>query len=183
MKGKVKFALAAFLIALLTVIVVVGEAPAKPGWVSVKYTGYELKTTKGTKISDKNHLRLVLKFDIKNNNKEGRIITAYFDKNIVWDGVFSATQWARDTSKPEVWGRGYPWKLANWNLKKNSKFSKPSKGVWYPGEVEKYTIWYSLDELINPGKTSWKVFNEAIKRGHKFKMNNWNFDFQVSSKR
>lgn len=183
MKRVVKFALAAFLISLLAVFVIAEAVSAKPGWVSVKYTGYELKTTKGTKISDKNHLRLVLKFEIKNNNKEGRIMTAYFDKNIIWDGVFTSTQWARDTSKPEVWGRGYPWKAANWNLKRNSKFSKPTKGEWYPGEVEKYNITYSLDELINPGKTSWKSFNEAIRRGQKFKMNHWNFDFQVSSKK
>ena len=183
MNAKLKYALATFFVALLVVFLITEGALAKPGWVGVKYTGYELKTRKDTRITDKNHLMLILKFDIINNNKEGRIMTAYFDKNLNWDGVFTATQWARDRSKPEVWGKGYPWKPANWNLKKSSKFSKPSKGEWYPGEVEKYTVSYSLDQLINPGKASWKDYNEAIKRGHKFKMNKWNFDFQVSSKR
>lgn len=183
MKGKVKFALAALLIALLTVSTAAAEAPAKPSWVSVKYTGYELRTRKNTRITDGNHLMLVLNFEIKNNSKERRIMTAYFDKSIRWDGVFTANQWVRDRSKPEVWGKGYPWKPANWNIKDVSKFTKTSKGEWYPGHVEKYSVSYSLDKLINPGKTSWKVYNESIKRGHKFKMNNWSLDFQISSKR
>ena len=65
-------------IALLLLLAFSSAALAKPDWVTVKYTGTQLRKQKNTKVGDGNHLLLVHKFDIINNSKNGDIITAIF---------------------------------------------------------------------------------------------------------
>ncbi|MDR1510196.1 MAG: hypothetical protein LBS53_11215, partial [Synergistaceae bacterium] len=177
---KMRFALFA---ALLTAFVFASArvSEAKPDWVAVKYTGAYLQTQKGKKEDDKNYRRLVMKFDIINNSKNGDVITAIYDRNINWSGVFTINQME--------WGKVYAggvvemdgWKSASWNVAYKMKGTEPYKGEWYPGQVYKYEHSVPLGALIKPYGGSWKKTNEATKRGFNFKFTKWSLDFQVKS--
>jgi hypothetical protein len=181
MKRKLQFALTMFLLAVFAAAFA-GEAMAKPDWVTVKYTGAALQTQKGKKDDDKNYRRLVLKFDIINNSKNGDVITAIYDRNINWSGVFTVNQMYRKeeyvgmTSQTQM-----VWKSASWNVAYKMKGTEPYKGEWYPGQVYQYEHSVPLGTLIKPYDGSWKKTNEATKRGFGFKFNKWSLDFQVAS--
>ena len=182
-KMRYTAAFLAVLLAIFATLFLADEAAAKPNWVTVKYTGASILTTKNTKIGDANHYRLKLKFDVVNNSKNGDIITAVFDRQISYNGTFIITKMEPDYDKPEVYGSGYPWKSARWKVKYGpKKFTNPDKGEWYPGQIYKYEIAVDLKSLIKP-KGNWKTTNEALKRGFNFKPDGWNFDFQVQSHR
>ena len=78
MRGKNRFGLLTG-IAVLMLLAFASAALAKPDWVSIKYTGCRLLTVKNTEVTDGNHRKLVLYFDVINNSKEGDIITAIRD--------------------------------------------------------------------------------------------------------
>jgi hypothetical protein len=158
-----------------------GEAAAKPDWVTVKYTGASLQTQKGKNIDDKNYRRLVMKFDIINNSKNGDVITAIYDRNINWSGVFTINQMESSTEYFFDGNDSTTWKPASWNVQYKMKGADPYKGEWYPGQIYKYEHSVSLGALIKPYNGSWKQTNEATKRGFGFKFNNWSLDFQVQS--
>ena len=177
---KTRFVIAAMLIAVfLTAFAHVSEA--KPGWVTVKYMGASLRTQEGKKDDDKNYRRLVLKFDIINNSKNGDVITAIYDRNINWSGVFTIKQMESNTEYFFDGNNSTTWKPASWNVAYKMKGTEPYKGEWYPGQVYKYEHTVPLGALIKPYDGSWKKTNEATKRGFNFKFNKWSLDFQVAS--
>jgi hypothetical protein len=155
------------------------EALAKPDWVTVKYTGVSLRTQKGKKDDDKNYQRLVLKFDIINNSKNGDILTAIYDRNINWSGTFTLPKMSWEVSNATWPNEG--WIPASWNVAFKMKGADPYKGEWFPGQVYKYEHSVSLGSLIKSYDGSWKKTNEAAKRGFNFKFDKWSLDFQVQS--
>jgi hypothetical protein len=181
-KGKFsagsKYALTVLLLAAC-LLSLAGEAAAKPDWVTVKYTGASLQTQKGKNNDDKNYRRLVMKFDIINNSKNGDVITAIYDRNISWSGVFTINQMERKVTNATWPNEG--WVPASWNVKYSMKGTDPYKGEWFPGQVYKYEHSVPLGTLIKPYDGSWKMTNEATKRGFNFKFTNWSLDFQVQS--
>lgn len=169
-----------FCAAFLFLLLFASAALAKPDWVTVKYTGCKLVTVKNTKVTDANHRKLVLYFDVINNSKNGDIITAIYDRTIKYKGVFTITQmeWGTVYLGGVVESKG--WKPASWNISYSGKFSNPEKGEWYPGQVYKYDISVPLNKLIKP-KENWKTTNEASSRGFNFKPEQLYFDFGVRS--
>jgi hypothetical protein len=181
MKGKVKFAFAAVLLAAF-VTMFAGEVPAaqlkRPDWVGVKYTGYELRRNSKIKdIKDPHYWFLVLKFDIINNSKDGRIMTAIFDRTLSWNGVLSdLDNWNLYNGMPR------------YNLKRFIEGTKPYKGEWYPGQTYKYNDVATLGNLIGRlDYNRWEAFNQRLGKGygkgHDFKLDKYSIDFQVSSKK
>jgi hypothetical protein len=164
MKGKVKFAVAAVLMAVF-VAAFAAEALAYPSWITVKYTGSTLRYVKNKKVSDGNYLCLVHKFDIINNSKKGDILTAIYNRNISWNGELNLTKLYADPFK----------------VKYAMKGTSPYKGEWYPGQTYKYEHSVPLNSLIKPIR-DWKFTNEAAAKGCNFKMGRWKLDFQVASK-
>lgn len=152
-------------------------ALARPDWVTVKYTGCKVITTKNTKVTDGNHRRLVLYFDVINNSKSGDIITAIYDRKISYKGSFVINQMEWGTIYGPVETQG--WKSAAWNISYSNHFTNPEKGEWYPGQVYKYDITVPLNKLIKP-KDNWQKTNEAVIKGFSFNPT-WSFDFSVRS--
>ena len=175
MTGRKRCALLATAAALL--LVFAPMALAKPDWVTVKYTGCKIVTTKNTKVTDGNHRRLVLYFDVINNSKSGEIITAVYDRKISYKGVFTINQMEWGTIYGPVETQG--WKPVSWNISYSGRFTNPEKGEWYPGQVYKYDITIPLSTLIKP-YGDWKKTNEAVMRSFSFKPT-WSFDFSVQS--
>ena len=163
-------------IALLLLLAFSSAALAKPDWVTVKYTGTQLRKQKNTKIGDGNHLLLVHKFDIINNSKNGDIITAIYDRKIRWNGVFTILE---IKSPPNH----YPatWQSPSWNVKYSMTGTNPFKGEWYPGQVYKYEHSVPLKKLIKPYDGNWKKTNEAAVKKFRFKFDKCSLDFQVRS--
>ena len=174
---RTKFTTAAFavLLAIFAAMAFADEAAAKPAWVTVEYKGYVMRTQKGKKVDDKDYYRLVLKFDIINNNKNGEIITAIFDRNMKWSGVFTINKMTQDWSGA--------WQPVDAYLNYIMSASEVAKGEWYPGQVYKDDYELVLHQVIKPYNGSWQETNEAIARGVSFKLKEWNFDLQVKSKK
>lgn len=179
MKQMKKFLGISLMMMLATVFLAAGAVEAKsyPDWVTVKYTGASLKTQKNTKATDGNHRSLVLKYDIINNSKRGDIITAIYNRKLRWNGTFTV---------PSLGGKN------QWSVKGGGTGTKPVKGEWYPGQVYKYQLVVPLNKILDPtykqGMSAtqwydWGTFNNAIKKGSKFKMAQWDLDFQVSSRK
>jgi hypothetical protein len=178
-----RFAAAAILIAaFLTAFAHISEA--KPNWVTVKYTGASLRKNKkeGINSSNKNYLILAVKFDIINDSKNGDIITAIYDRNLNWNGVFTVTEMYR---KEEHIGMSSQtqmvWKPASWNVKSSFKGTEPYKGEWFPGQVYKYEHTVFLGSLIKPYNGDWKATNEQAFKKFGFKLEKFSLDFQVAS--
>ena len=165
-------------ITVLFLLVFASAALAKPDWVTVKYTGCRLVAVKNTKVTDSNHRKLVLYFDVINNSKEGDIITAIYNRDISYTGVFTIHKMKWGTIYGVVESQG--WKPESWNVSYAGKFSKPEKGEWYPGQVYKYDISVPLNDLIKP-KDNWKMINEGASKGFSFKAEKLFFDFGVQS--
>jgi len=170
MRGKNRFGLLTG-IAVLMLLAFASAALAKPGWVTVKYTGTQLRKQKNTTTGDGNHLLLVHKFDIINNSKNGDILTAIYDRKIRWNGVFTIPDIPGTTESP------------TWNVKFSMSGSNPYKGEWYPGQVYKYEHHVPLNKLFKPYGGSWKKTNEAAFKKFRFKFDKWSLDFQVRSHR
>ncbi len=170
-------------IAVLLLLAFASAALAKPDWVTVKYTGTQLRKQKNTKVGDGNHLLLVHKFDIINNSKNGDIITAIFDRKIRWNGVFTIVQMTSTTQYFFDGKNSTTWKPAHWNVKFGMTGTNPYKGEWYPGQVYKYEHTIPLNKLIKPYDGSWKTTNEAAFKKFNFKFDKWSLDFQVRSHR
>lgn len=166
-------------IGLLFLLLFSSAALAKPDWVSIKYTGCRLLTVKNTEVTDGNHRKLVLYFDVINNSKDGDIITAIYDRKISYSGVFTIhkMEWGL-VQNGGIESQG--WKPASWNVSYSGKFSNPEKGEWYPGQVYKYDISVTLNKLIKP-RGNWKKTNEGAARGFNFKPEKLSFDFGVRS--
>ncbi len=178
MRGKNRLVLLAG-ITVLFLLVFASAALAKPDWVSVKYTGCRLVAVKDTKVTDSNHRKLVLYFDVINNSKEGDIITAIYNRDISYTGAFTIPKMKWGTIRYSgVESEG--WESASWNVHSSGKFSNPEKGEWYPGQVYKYYFSVFLNTLIKP-KDNWKKTNEAVTRGFQFKLEKYFFDFGVQS--
>ena len=169
--------LAASLMAVCFLFVPVAEAKKYPDWVSVKYTGYSVRTQKGTNIKDPNHLIIALHFDITNNNKNGRVMTAIFDRDISWRG--------------EIRSGIMPMPIqASFRI----KGTNPYKGEWYPGQTYKYTtsVGFSGLSLIGNDGTSlrlssgqWEYMNRGFVANNgsaRFALKSFSLDFQVSSR-
>ena len=187
MKGKVRFAVAAFMLTIF-VAVFAGEALAAsyPNWIGVKYVKAELVIDNNTNIADKNHLYVRFWYDIKNNSRDSRIMTAYYDQKLNLSGAnFTVKQWRRDSSKPaEGWPAQYPWASATFKLGYKKNWTHVEKVELYPGQTEKSHYTIPLSHLINPGQRSWKDTNEAVKRGFSVSsVPGGSLDFQVSSKK
>ena len=179
MRGKNRFGLLAGM-AVLLVLVFASAALAKPDWVTVRYTGCKLSTEKNTKVTDGNHRKLVLYFDVINNSKSGDIITAIYDRKIGYKGVFTIHKMEQGLVQNGVI-QSQGWRPATWNVSYSGTYTKPIKGEWYPGQVYKYDISVSLNKLIKPFGGNWKKTNEAASRGFSFKPNTLSFDFGVRS--
>jgi hypothetical protein len=180
MKKETRFALLVMLLAVL-ISAFVGEATAKPGWVTVKYTGTALRKQKNTKESDGNHLRLIHKFDIINNSKNGDVMTAIYDRTMSWNGVFTIKEMESSTEYFFDGNNSTTWKPANWDVKFNMTGTEPYKGEWYPGQVYKYEHSVPLNKLIKPYDGSWQKTNERAFKKYGFKFGQWSLDFQVQS--
>lgn len=173
MKSAMRFTVMAVLLAFFAAAFV-GEAQAKPSWVSVKYKTAKLIVQKGKKDTDKNYLRLELTFGITNNSKSGDIITAIYDKKIGWSGVLIAADYG---GKP------------GFSIGYKGDFPTPNKGEWYPGQTYDYKTSVPLGLIIsdNTVKESrlghWHAFNKSLLRKFGFKMNKFFLDFQVRSKK
>jgi hypothetical protein len=179
MRGKNRFGLLAGL-AVLLLLAFASAALAKPGWVSVKYTGCKLLTGKNTKVTDGNHRKLVLYFDVINNSKSGDIITAIYDRKISYKGVFTIHKMEQGLVQNGVI-QSQGWRPATWNVSYSGKYTNPIKGEWYPGQVYKYDVSVPLNKLIKPFGGNWKKTNEAASRGFNFKPEKLSFDFEVRS--
>lgn len=167
------------LLAAVLALVFASAAWAKPEWISVKYTGCKIVTAKNTKVTDGNHRKLVLYFDVINNSKSGEIITAVYDRKISYKGPFTINQMEWGTIHGPVGTQG--WKPVTWNISYSGHFTNPEKGEWYPGQVYKYDITIPLNKLIKP-YGDWKKTNEAVMKSFSFKPT-WSFDFSVRSHR
>jgi len=179
MRGKNRFGLLTG-IAVLMLLAFASAALAKPDWVTVRYTGCKLSTEKNTKVTDGNHRKLVLYFDVINNSKSGDIITAIYDRKIGYKGVFTIHKMEQGLVQNGVI-QSQGWRPATWNVSYSGTYTKPIKGEWYPGQVYKYDISVSLNKLIKPFGGNWKKTNEAASRGFNFKPNTLSFDFGVRS--
>ena len=183
MKGKVKFVVTALMLAVFVATFAVEALAAnKPNWVTVKYTGAFMRTTKNTKNTDGNHRSLVLKFDIINNSKDGRIMTAIYDRTISWNGVLTINGLVPEAMDLSLHPK-YRYKPASWNVKFSMNGTNPYKGEWYPGQVYKYEHIIPLKSLIKPYNGDWVKTNEQSKEKPGFKLDKWSLDFQVSSKK
>ncbi len=168
MREKKRFALFTGIAALL-LLAFASAALAKPDWVTVKHTGTQLRKQKNTTVGDGNHLRLVLKFDIINNSKNGDIITVIFDRKISWNGVFTIPDYPGTMESP------------SWKVKFSMTGTNPYKGEWYPGQVYKYEHTIPLSKLFKPYNGNWRKTNESAFKKFRFKFDKWSLDFQVRS--
>ena len=165
--------LAASLLAVCFLLVPAAEAKKYPDWISVRYVGYTVQVQKGTTENDSGHLRLVLHFDITNNNKNGRIMTAIFDRSITWNGEIKQ---GPNISKVGFVFRG----------------TSPYKGEWYPGQSYRYKHEVNIRQLNYVGGQSgkfstpyWNALNRGLKTKNSlygFIMRAFNLDFQISSR-
>ena len=182
MKGKVKFVVTALMLAVFVATFAVEALAAnKPNWVTVRYTGAFMRTNKNTENTDGNHRSLVLKFDIINNSKDGRIMTAIYDRTISWNGVLTIHDLKREEAGTPM-NPSYYRSPMSWNVKHSMKGANPFKGEWYPGQVYKYELVIPLNSLIKPYE-NWQTTNEQSKKKFGFKLDKWSLDFQVSSKK
>jgi hypothetical protein len=172
MKGIVKFAFAAVLLAVL-VTAFAGEAPAagltKPDWVrATTILGPHDIVKTGKDITKGDYLSVRVGVTYRNNQDSGRILKAIFDKTITFTDVQIGDTWM-----PE-------WHKRGTITITSSKINQVE--IW-PNNTIKLIYFIPLSQFLTPGKWgTWKSANESVLQGkYKAKFKSWSHGFNVRS--
>ena len=172
MKGKLKFAFAAVLLAVL-VAAFAGEAPAaaltKPNWVGASTTlgPHDIVKT-GKDITKGDYLSVRVGVTYRNNKDSGRILKAIFDKTLTFTDVQIGDTWMTE------------WHKRGTITITSSRINQVE--IW-PNNTTKLMYYIPLNKFLTPGRWSdWKNVNEDLLRtNRKVKFKSWNHGFNVRS--
>ncbi len=171
---KLSAGFAAMLLAAFCIFALSQDAFAKPDWMQVKYSYPTLVFAKNKKNNQLGYLILKFTTTYINNNKEGKIVTAIFDKNmrVTYDYCPYANKSASSCYKGS----------AGW------KSSKVNKVEIYPGQKWTSTWTIPLDRmpgnLTNVGMLNNTIisFNKKKQLREVLRNVRYHFNFQVRTK-